>query len=113
MGHLMPYICRPDWKSMPEKESTFVYRGLETGHRVMPVLEDLGIYVLPEHVAIVTDSSSSYVQLRTTMNRILTPKLGHLAAKSTSYLHSMGLNAIRNLTCLTSLMKKGLSSLQT
>ena len=83
--------------SMPEKESTFVFRGLETSYRVLPTLEEMGIRIPPEHVAIVTDSSASYVQLRTTMTRILTPKLGHLTAKSQSYLHSMGLNAIRNL----------------
>ena len=97
LAHMMPYICRRDWKSMPEKESTFLFRGLETSHQIVPVLESLGLYVQPEHVAVVTDSSATYIQLRTSIARVLTPKLGHLTAKSQSYLHSLGWNAIRNL----------------
>ena len=96
--HSMINSLRKDWKSMPEKESVFMFNGTMTMAQIIKILDAFGCPVHPSHMAVVSDSLTSIIQVRSTNSySILRPKLQHIAVKTYVTLISLGMSPIRNV----------------
>merc|ERR1712082_98346 len=81
---------------MPGKESHFLFQVLLLMAKVLPGLEKAGIDVHPRHVAIVTDSITSLIHIRSSVLREFRKTFGHMTAKMQSVLYSLDMDPLEN-----------------